>query len=185
VDGAILAEATTSLEVIDPPGQRKRPLVAPAPPLTGEPRPSSPPLSAEQKERAERLLAQGRRLWEDGNVAGARNSFERAFQEGLVTAAIDMAKTFDRAELALMEVMGLKPEPDAAIKWYHRALTSGVLEAREPLARSAVKWIPAEYARPAAPSGCSQSAARGRRGCSSPAVCRILGCQPATTGTRL
>ena len=135
VDGAVLAEATTNLEVVDPPAEHKSVVVAPGPPPTREPLPSAPPPSAEQKARAERLLAQGRRLWEDGNVAGARNSFERAFQEGLVAAAIDMAKTYDRAELALIEVMGLRPEPDAAIEWYHRALRYGVLEAREPLAR--------------------------------------------------
>jgi hypothetical protein len=54
---------------------------------------------------------------------------------GLVAAAIDMAKTYDRAELALVEAVGVRPEPDAAIEWYRRALRSGLREAREPLAQ--------------------------------------------------
>lgn len=92
VDGAILAEATTNLEVVDLPGQRKSVAIVAGPPPIREPLPSPPPFSTERKERAERLLAQGRQLWENGNVAGARSSFERAFKEGLVAAAIDVAR---------------------------------------------------------------------------------------------
>lgn len=137
-DGAVLAETTTvlSLEVAKapaaPPQAAKR-VVAPPPPI--EATPPRPRLSAEERQRAEKLVVQGDRYLESGNVAIARQFFQRAADMGLALGALRLAATFDPNELSRLGTQGVVPSPADARHWYERAKLLGAPEADERLAR--------------------------------------------------
>lgn len=151
VDGTLLAEARTALVVgpaaviapaekapAEPPPKRSSFVPSPVPAgrpdrNTQAPRPSE--LSAEEKARTERLVAQGEKFLADGKVAAARQFFQRAADAGLAAAAIRMAATYDPAELARLQVQGVVPDRNEARKWYERARELGAPEAEERLAR--------------------------------------------------
>ena len=129
VDGTTLAETRTAL-VVGPP----RVLAAPIDPRPPEPKrlvpsPSAPTgkavrvpdLSAEEKVRAERLLAMGGRHLEQGNISAARSFFQRAAEVGLAEGALKMAGTFDPAELARLDAVAVTPDRGEARRWYERA----------------------------------------------------------------
>lgn len=94
-----------------------------------------PELSAEERTRAERLVAQGQRHLEQGNIGAARLFFQRGAEAGLARAAIRLAATYDPAELSRLQVQGLIADRAEARKWYERARELGAPEADERLAR--------------------------------------------------
>lgn len=97
--------------------------------------PQPPALSAEDRERAIRLLGRGDQMMEEGDVASARLYYERAVDIGLAEAAISLAETYDPGELNRWPVMGLQPNIDLARQWYERALQLGAPEAGDRLRR--------------------------------------------------
>jgi hypothetical protein len=154
VDGATLAETKTALvvgpaNVISPgerpagPPQRASSAVIAAPPppppkADRVPPPTQGPLlSGEAKERAERLVANGDRHLEQGNIGAARLFFQRASEAGFAAGALKMAATYDPAELQRLavKVQGALPDRNEARKWYERARALGAPEAEERLAR--------------------------------------------------
>jgi len=153
VDGSLLAEARTAL-VVGPaamlaPSQRAGAVVAepklgnsltpPTPVPAGRPDRAStlrpPELSAEDRAHAERMMAQGERYLTQGNIAIARQFFQRAADAGLAQGALRLAATFDPAELDRLEAKGVVPDRAEARKWYERAKELGAPEAEERLAR--------------------------------------------------
>jgi hypothetical protein len=145
VDGTTIAEARTQLVV-----GRVRALAAPvekvlpqqaAPkrlaPTAAPPPAAGPQLSAQERARAERLLALGGRHLEQGNIAAARMFFQRAAEAGLAAGALKMAATYDPAELARLEALALTPDRNEARRWYERARELGAQEAEERLSRLA------------------------------------------------
>jgi hypothetical protein len=154
VDGATLAETKTALVIGPaamiapterptaerPPQQRASAAAIQEPPPKSE-RPSQqarpPTLAPDQKERAERMIANGDRHLEQGNVGAARMFFQRAAEAGLAAGAIKMAATYDPAELDRLgvKVQGAIPDRAEARKWYERARALGAPEADERLAR--------------------------------------------------
>lgn len=155
VDGTTLAETRTAL-VIGPaaaiiapaerttaerPPQRSSlavsppPAPAPAPERNAQPPPAS--LTAQDKERAERLIVSGDRHLEQGNIGAARMFFQRAAEAGLATGALKMAATYDPAELDRLQVkvQGAIPDRAEARKWYERARALGAPEADDRLSR--------------------------------------------------
>ena len=143
VDGTLLAETRTALVVgpsamvppADTPKQATS-LVPPRPLPAGRaqiaPRPELPP---EVKANAERLVGQGDRFLSQGNVAIARQFFQRAAEAGYAPGAIRLASTYDPAELARLQVQGVVPDRAEAKKWYERARELGAPEAEERLAK--------------------------------------------------
>ena len=144
-DGQLLAQARSTLviqPVIQPsaqagPGAGSR--VAPAP-TAGQVASAAPPsampeAAAEQRARAERLLARGEAYLANGNIMGARDFFERAADAGLAAAALRLAATYDPAVLKRLKVQGVAPDASLARKWYERARDLGSAEAGESLAR--------------------------------------------------
>ena len=134
VDGAVLVEAKTTLIVragavsataktepdAAPPASASM-LRAAAPPLPtaavpepsrGGPAPAAaaPPMTPQDRERAERLMKQGDEEIAGGNVSAARLLYERAAEAGLAQAAMALAATFDAAELERLKVRGIKPD---------------------------------------------------------------------------
>ena len=157
VDGTTLAESRTALVVgpaaivapperitADRPPQRSSLAVSPPPPAqapapaperSAQPPPAS--LTAQDKERAERLIVSGDRHLEQGNIGAARMFFQRAADAGLANGALKMAATYDPAELDRLQVkvQGAIPDRAEARKWYERARALGAPEAEDRLAR--------------------------------------------------
>jgi len=144
-DGTLIAEARSAL-VIGTPA-----MVPPAEKATVDPRLVGPPapmpavrpqaaprateLPPQEKARAERLLAKGEEYFASGNIAAARDFFERAADVGLAVAALRLAATYDPAELQRVEAKGIVADRALARKWYERARELGAQEAVERLAR--------------------------------------------------
>ena len=150
VDGTMFAESRAALVVgpstiVAPPPVEKR-AVAPPPAATPPPVPApvarpdrlrarAPQLSPEVQARAERLVTQGDRHLEQGNIGAARMFFQHAAEAGLALGAIRLAATFDPAELTRLHAQGVRPDRGEARRWYERARELGAPEAEERLAR--------------------------------------------------
>ena len=115
IDGSVLAEAKSAVIV-----------AAPA---------AAPMLTAEDRERALRLVKKGHEQLAQGGIAQARLLYERAADAGLVLGAMAMAATYDPAELDRLGLHGLKPDREAARRWYERARQLGGADAEQQLRR--------------------------------------------------
>ena len=133
VEGAVLAEAKTTLIVTPAPARARA--VSPEPPSSAVPVVVAPKLSPAERERALGLHAKGLEQLERGNVFAARKFFERAAEAGLAQGAVAAAGTYDPDELAKLRVVGLQPDIEAARKWYEKARELGAVEAGERLRR--------------------------------------------------
>lgn len=102
-----------------------------------EPSTSAPPLTLQEREKAEKMLERGERELADGNVAIARQFFLRTATVGHARGAMLLATTYDPRELARLGVFGVQPNSAMARKWYERARELGAAEAAERLARLA------------------------------------------------
>jgi TPR repeat protein len=102
------------------------------PPLPARDRPAP---SSDNLAQAGRLVAKGEGYLARGDIAIARQYFERAAELGLPIAALRMAETQDPRELARRGVHGVKANLDEARRWYQRALELDVPEADSKLRR--------------------------------------------------
>ena len=144
VDGTTLAESRTALviaappppeRVQPPPPQRQAAPAAAALPPVRRPPPTLD-LSAEDKARAERMLAQGARHLEQGNISAARMFFQRAAEAGLAAGALRMGATYDPQELGrLNSLAGVTADRNEARKWYELARDLGAPDATDRLGR--------------------------------------------------
>jgi len=91
--------------------------------------------SSEDIAQAARLMALGERYLAQGNVAIAREYFERAADLGLGSGAMKMAETHDAGALAARGSFGPRANPAEARKWYLRAMALGLPEAEAQLRR--------------------------------------------------
>jgi hypothetical protein len=148
VDGALIAEARTVLVIGQPPAPAPAakdpdasdagsPRVAPpqAASATARSPPRPPVLTPQDKGRAERMLARGEEYLASGNVAAARDFFERAADIGLAAAALRLAATYDPEELRRSQAQGIVADAAMARQWYQRARELGEPEAVERLVR--------------------------------------------------
>jgi TPR repeat protein len=99
------------------------------------PKPGPAQLSSAERTRAEHLLTRGVDYLAAGNVAAARDFFERAAEIGLAAAALRLAATYDPMELPGLKAHGVVADPALARKWYERARDLGAPEAASQLAR--------------------------------------------------
>ena len=135
VEGSILAEATTILSIARAAPPAAPPAAAAAPPNSTTRALSAPQLAPADRDRALKLHARGEEQLGRGNIYAARQFFERAAEAGLAESALAVAATYDAAELARLKVLGLKPEPAEAKKWYEKARELGAPEAEARLRR--------------------------------------------------
>jgi hypothetical protein len=124
---APVEKAPADPRVVSPP--------SPVPALRPQTAPRAAELPPQEKARAERLLAKGEEYFASGNIAAARDFFERAVEVGLAAAALRLAATYDPAELERAATKGIIADRNLARKWYERAREMGAPEAVERLAR--------------------------------------------------
>jgi TPR repeat protein len=152
LDGAVLAEAKSVLDVAAP-AQQQATRSAPVPPdaamlrpatrIEASPKERGPappagaawPMASRDRERAQRLMEKGNQELEGGNVSAARLFYEYAADVGLADAAMALAATFDVNELAKLNVRGIKPDAKEAERWYERARQLGATEADQRVRR--------------------------------------------------
>ncbi|HEX5998883.1 MAG TPA: hypothetical protein VFZ16_05745 [Hyphomicrobiaceae bacterium] len=147
VDGNTIAETRTTFVIAAPAPQDRIPPQPPPrfinpnppvalppvspvrPPPVAQPAPprGAPGLSTEDRERAQRMLAQGNKNLDQGNIGAARLFFQRAWEANLAEGALAMGTTYDPTELG--RVVGLTPDVNEARKWYERARDLGSQEA--------------------------------------------------------
>ncbi len=82
-------------------------------------------VAAEVPPEAQSLTAKGDILLKSGDLAMARQFYERAFAKGSIEAAIGAGKTYDPVVYTSLRVQGLKPDPARAMEWYMRASAAG------------------------------------------------------------
>lgn len=101
---------------------------SPRPPTPPPPDPRPPPPSAEQV-----LVERGDEMLRIGQVSAARMLYQRAAESGLALAALKLGDTYDGEFLERRKLLGIKPEPELAAKWYRKAQDMGDLRARDRL----------------------------------------------------
>jgi hypothetical protein len=131
VDGAVLAEARTALVVAAAPAAPGGREAQPPPAVAG----MVQILAPEERERALALHGKGEEQLGLGSIYAARRFFERAAGIGLAQSALALGATYDPHELAKRGVVGIQPDPQAAKKWYEKALELGAAEASDRLRR--------------------------------------------------
>jgi hypothetical protein len=142
-DGSLLAEAKSIVVVAAAPRAAAvlRAAPPPQPPAREEAPPTPPPpaagpgLSPDARERALRLAKKGDEQLAEGGIAQARLLYERAAEAGLALGAMALAATYDPVELQHLGALGLKPDHEAARRWYERARQLGAPEAEARLRR--------------------------------------------------
>ncbi len=75
------------------------------------------------------LLRKGEVLLKSGELATARQFYERAYAQGAVAGAMGVGKTYDPTVFAELNVQGIAPDPVKAMEWYKRAEDQGLPEA--------------------------------------------------------
>ena len=142
-DGSVLAEAKSTL-VVAAAAPRTATVLRAAPPPQPPARDAlpetqspgaGPRLSPDARERALRLVKKGDEQLAEGGIAQARLLYERAAEAGLALGAMALAATYDPVELQHLGALGLKPDHEAAQRWYERARQLGAPEAEERLRR--------------------------------------------------
>jgi hypothetical protein len=108
------------------------------PPVPEAPK-AAPVVAPADRERALRLKKKGDEELADGKVRPARLLFERSAELGLAEGAMALAATYDAAELAKLNLLGVEPNAEQARRWYERALALGAGDARQRLQRLGAK----------------------------------------------
>jgi hypothetical protein len=111
--------------VASPPPPAPVASVPAAPAAVPEPAPGpavTPPEMAE-------LVARGSQMLAIGDIAAARQFFERAAEAGNAAAATAAGKTYDPFFLAETHARGIRGDPVAAARWYRQASAGGDHEA--------------------------------------------------------
>ena len=75
------------------------------------------------------LVRRGQALLNEGDIASARLLLRRAAEAGDANAALMLAGSYDRAELARLKVIGVAPDHAQAKLWYTKAVEHGSAEA--------------------------------------------------------
>ncbi|MBI2719656.1 MAG: hypothetical protein HY245_12535 [Rhizobiales bacterium] len=87
------------------------------------------PAAADPADATQNLVTKGDILLKAGDLAMARQFYERAFAQGSAVAAIGVARTYDPVVYDLLKVQGLQPDAAQALVWYERAKSAGAAEA--------------------------------------------------------
>ena len=75
------------------------------------------------------LLRKGELLLKSGDLAAARQFYERAYAQGAAAGAMGAGRTYDPVVFADLNVQGIAPDPAKAMEWYKRAESQGLADA--------------------------------------------------------
>ena len=121
-----MPEIEVALTDLKGPAERSSPELqsrAAEPPLTL----SSAPSSVDR----DSLVTRGEAALARGDLSAARLLFGRAAVDGDARGARGMARTFDPETFRKLRVIGIRPDPDEAARWYARSdLLQAVASAR-------------------------------------------------------
>jgi hypothetical protein len=131
---AVRAEALTSFASLDitAAAAATAPLasrVESAPAIAAAPAEKPPELRPLDRDEVAGLVKRGEALLAEGDIASARLLLRRAAEAGDGTAALALAGTYDRVELAKLKVIGVVHDHVQAKAWYTKALEHGSAEA--------------------------------------------------------
>lgn len=90
---------------------------------------SLPEVRALDRDELASLVRRGQALLAEGDISSARLLLRRAAEAGDAAAALTLAGTYDRAELAKLKVIGVAPDHAQAKVWYTKAIEQGSAEA--------------------------------------------------------
>jgi hypothetical protein len=90
---------------------------------------SLPDLRSIDRDELAGLVKRGQALLAEGDIASARLLLRRAAEAGDANAALMLAGSYDRAELAKLKVIGVAHDHAQAKLWYTRAVEHGSAEA--------------------------------------------------------
>jgi TPR repeat protein len=118
---------------VDPPELRDQPQGRPEPQpaepevlaLDETPRPSQMAQATQPQPDLDRLIARGDQLLALGDVASARLFYRMAATKGSARGATAMGSTYDPVYMEQTGVVGPRPSPAEAIKWYRQAIDMG------------------------------------------------------------
>jgi len=88
------------------------------------------------------LVERGDRLLAAGDIASAREFFERAVENGDPAASYGLGKSYDPLFLQQIAQQGVAGDATKAAAWYRRAAASGSAEAAKRLAQLLAKYPP-------------------------------------------
>ena len=88
------------------------------------------------------LVERGNRLLAAGDIAPAREFFERAVESGDATASYGLGKSYDPLFLQQIAQQGVAADATKAAAWYRRAAASGNAEAAKRLTQLLAKYPP-------------------------------------------
>lgn len=124
-----------------PPAEMPPVAVAAAPLVQARPAEAAPGPAAATPVRpptdpalSQAMLRRGEALLRVGDISAARRFFQRAAEGGDAAAALAMAETFDPRVLPWGSIVGMQPDPVAALVWYRRAAALGAAEAASRIA---------------------------------------------------
>ena len=64
----------------------------------------------------------------EGDILGARQSYQKAFASGDAAAALVMGRSYDPIYFARIAARNAEPEPAKAFEWYRRAMNAGAIQ---------------------------------------------------------
>jgi hypothetical protein len=76
----------------------------------------------------EALIREGNKRMREGDILGARRSYQDALAYGDVAAALVMGRSYDPIYFAKIVEPNAVPEPVKALEWYQRALVAGAMQ---------------------------------------------------------
>jgi TPR repeat protein len=88
------------------------------------------------------LVERGDRLLAAGDIASAREFFERAVESGDAAASYGLGKSYDPLFLQQIAQQGVAGDATKAAAWYRRAAASGNAEAAKRLTQLLAKYLP-------------------------------------------
>jgi hypothetical protein len=88
-----------------------------------------PPPDESMPQPAAGIAARGDAALKSGDVVEARSFYLRAYEQGNITAAAGVARTYDPIIFKQLKVRGLKPNAAKARAWYVKAAEAGDAEA--------------------------------------------------------
>ena len=76
----------------------------------------------------EELIREGNKLMREGDILGARQSYEKAFAFEDAAAALVMGRSYDPIYFTKIVGGNAGPNPAKAFEWYQRAMDAGAIQ---------------------------------------------------------